>query len=166
QALKHFQLALKSYIQLGNPREAARTNVLIGRVYEEQGKVPEARRLFQNASAEFQKLSDHVNEAVTFFALGKLELKSNNLDRAEEHLRRSIDVTEQIRGVTRSGDLTTAMSGTVSDRYESYIDCLMRKHAKQPEQGFAARAFETSELGRARTLAELLRSERLTIKTL
>ena len=166
RALEHFQLALKSYIQLGNPREAARANVLIGRVYEEQGRVGEARRLFQNASGEFQKLTDRVNEAVVFFALGKLELRLNNLDRAEEHLKRSIEITEQIRGVTRSGDLTTAMSGTVSDRYESYIDCLMRKHAKQPEQGFAARAFETSELGRARTLAELLRSRQTGLTSL
>jgi CHAT domain-containing protein len=82
----------------------------------------------------------------------------NNLDRAEEYLRRSIEMTEEIRGATTSGDLTTAISATVSDRYDSYIDCLMRKHAKQPDLGFAARAFETSELARARTLAALLRS--------
>ena len=166
RALEYLQLALKSYTELGFQREAARTNVLVGRVYEEQGKVAEARRLFQNASGDFNKLSDRVNEAVALFALGKLELRSNNLDRAEEHLKRSIEITEQIRGVTRSGDLTTAMSGTVSDRYESYVDCLMRKHARQPEQGFAARAFETSELGRARTLAGLLRSRQTGLTSL
>ena len=166
RALEYLQLALKSYLQLGFQRETARTNVLIGRVYEEQGRVAEARRLFQNASGDFNKLSDRVNEAVALFALGKLELRSNNLDRAEEHLKRSIEITEQIRGVTRSGDLTTAMSSTVSDRYESYVDCLMRKHARQPQQGFAARAFETSELGRARTLAGLLRSRQTGLTSL
>ena len=34
----------------------------------------------------------------------------------------------------------------------------MRKHDAQPAQGFAVRAFETSEVSRARSLAELLRA--------
>jgi CHAT domain-containing protein len=158
RALEYFTRALGLYTQLGNPREVARTKVLIGRVYEQQGKVGESRQLLLSATEAFGKLSDHINEAVALFAIGRLELRLNNLDSAEEYLRRSIEVTENIRAVTRSGDLTTAMSGTVSDRYETYIDCLMRKHAQQPDKGFAARAFETSELARARTLAELLRA--------
>src|SRR5262249_338354 len=107
-----------------------------------------------------------VNEAVALFALGELELRVNNLDLAEDYLRRSIEVTEEIRGATTSGDLTTGVSATVSDRYDSYIDCLMRKHAKQPDRGFAARAFETRELARARTLALLLRSKQTGLASL
>jgi CHAT domain-containing protein len=42
----------------------------------------------------------------------------------------------------------------------------MRKHAKQPELGFAARAFETNELARARTLATLLRSKQTGLTSL
>jgi len=42
----------------------------------------------------------------------------------------------------------------------------MRKHAKQPELGFAARAFETNELARARTLATLLRSKQTGLASL
>lgn len=103
RALEFLQLALESYVQLQNLREVARTKVLIGRVYEEQGKGNEARRLLLDASSTLTKISDHVNEAVALFALGHLELKADNLDRAEEYLRRSIDVTEEIRGATTSG---------------------------------------------------------------
>jgi hypothetical protein len=42
----------------------------------------------------------------------------------------------------------------------------MRKHAKQPELGFGARAFETNELARARTLATLLRSKQTGLASL
>ena len=166
RALEHLRLALQLYTELQNLREIARTKVLIGRIYDDQGKTSEARRLLLDGAAQLEKLSDDVNEAVAFFALGQLELGLNNLDRAEEYLRRSIEVTEQIRGATTSGDLTTAMSATVSDRYDSYIDCLMRKHAKQPGAGFAVRAFETSELARARTLASWLRSKQTGLASL
>jgi CHAT domain-containing protein len=166
RALEYLKLALAAYMQLGNLREAARTRVLMGRIYDSQGKTGEARRLLLDGTAGLERLSDHLNQAVAYFALGRLELKLNNLDRAEDYLRRSIEMTEAIRGATTSGDLTTAISATVSDRYESYVDCLMRKHAKQPELGFAARAFETNELARARTLATLLRSKQTGLTSL
>lgn len=166
RALEHLRSALQSYTELESLREVARTKVLIGRIYDDQGKTGASRRLLLEGAAQLEKLSDHVNEAVAFFALGQLELGLNNLDRAEEYLRRSIEVTEQIRGATTSGDLTTAMSATVSDRYDSYVDCLMRQHAKQPEAGFAVRAFETSELARARTLASWLRSKQTGLASL
>jgi CHAT domain-containing protein len=166
RALEYLKSALASYIQLKNRREEARTRVLIGRIYERQGKTSEARRLLLEGTAALERMSDHVNEAVAFFALGQLELRLNNLDRAEEYLRRSIEMTEAIRGATTSGDLTTAMSATVSDRYDSYVDCLMRRHAQQPDRGFATRAFETNELARARTLATLLRSKQTGLASL
>lgn len=166
RALEYLQSALKSFIQLQNLREVARTKILIGTVYEGQGKVNEGRRFLSDASSMLTKLSDHVNEAVAFFALGHLELRAKNLDRAEEYLRRSIEVTEQIRGATTSEDLSTSISATVSDRYEAYIDCLMLKHAQHPDKGFAVRAFETSELARARTLARFLRTRQTGLASL
>jgi CHAT domain-containing protein len=166
RALEYLETALRSYVELKNVREVAWVKVLIARVYEVQGKVSEARRLLLDASSALTKLSDHTNEAVAYFALGHLELKANNLDRAEEYLRRSIEVTEQIRGAATSGDLSTSISATVSDRYEAYIDCLMLKHARQPDKGFAARAFEASELARARTLAKFLRARQTGLASL
>jgi CHAT domain-containing protein len=56
-----------------------------------------------------------------------------------------------------------AFSANVHERYEAYIECLMRKHKLQPAQGFDVLAFEASELARARSLAELLRDTQTTI---
>ncbi len=157
-SLRHFELAIDVYTQIGNPREAASTRALIGQLYEQQGKTEKARYLFQTALAEFSKLADRVNQSAALYALGRLELKSNNLDLAESYLRQSIDVTENIRRVSTSGDLVAAFSATVHDRYESYIECLMRKSLTQTSGDLVVRAFETSELARARSLAELLRT--------
>ena len=157
-SLRHFELAINLYTQIGNPMEAARTRALMGQLYERQGKIGKARDFFQSALAEFSKLADRVNQSAALYALGQLELKSNNLDLAENYLRQSIEVTENIRRVSTSSDLMAAFSATVHDRYESYIECLMRKSLTQTSKGLVVRAFETSELARARSLTELLRT--------
>lgn len=157
-SLRHFELALNLYTEIGNPREAARTLALMGQLYEQQGKVEKARHSFQTALAEFSKLADRVNQSAALYVLGRLELKNNNLNLAENYLRQSIEVTENIRRVSTSGDLMATFSATVHDRYESYIDCLMRKSPTQNSQSHVVRAFETSELARGRSLTELLRT--------
>ncbi len=151
-ALRDFEIALTLYEQVGSTREAASMLALMGQVYQRQGQVEKAREYYQNALKSFLQLSDLVNQSATLYALGSLELDRKNLDQAEDYLRRSIDVTEDIWRVSDSRDLTAAFSASVHDRYENYIDCIMRK----PSESLAIRAFEISELARGRSLAELL----------
>lgn len=157
-ALRHFEVALSLYTEVANPMEAARVRALIGQVYQQQGKIEKARQYYQGALATFRSLSDAVNQSATLYALGSLELKQNNLDAAEDYLSQSINITEDMRRVSSSQDLTAAFSASVHDRYERYIECLMRKHQQEPQRGFAVSAFETSELALGRSLAELLRA--------
>jgi CHAT domain-containing protein len=156
-ALSHFQSALAGYAKAGNLMERSRTQALMGQVYQQQGKFDRARSKYQMALNSFRTLADRINESATLHALGSLELQQNQLDPAENYLRQSIDVTENIRRASTSKDLTAAFSATVNERYQTYIECLMRKHREHPDQGFAVRAFQTSEQARARSLAELLR---------
>ncbi len=157
-ALQHLQAALPVYTRAFNPREAARVQALLGQIAEHQSRPERARRYYQLALKTFDKLSDRVNQAAVYYALGQLELKKRNYDAAEGYLRQSIDATENIRRVSTNSDLTAAFSATVYERCEKYIECLMRKHEAQPAQGFAVRAFEINESAGARSLAELLRA--------
>jgi CHAT domain-containing protein len=156
-ALNHFQSALDGYSSTKNIREAERVRALIGRVYQQQGKWQKAREDYQTALATFRRLADRVNESATLYAMGTLELQENNLDKAAEYLQQSVDITEEMRRVSSRGDLTAAFSDTVYDRYETYIECLMRKHLANPTQRYDVRAFELSESARGRSLADLLR---------
>ncbi|HMG72143.1 MAG TPA: CHAT domain-containing protein [Pyrinomonadaceae bacterium] len=157
-AFPHLQSALDVYVSTTNPKEEAQVRALMGQIYQQQGQLARARQSYEQALGIFTKLSDRVNQAAVYFAVGRLELKNNNYDMAENYLRHSIDVTENLRRVSTSRDLTTAFSATVHDRYESYVECLMHKHRAQPAQSFNVKAFEMSEQGRGRALAELLRS--------
>lgn len=156
-ALKHLETALNLYSDAENPMETARTRALIGQVYENSGRLAEAREFYQQALRRFDSHSDRVNQSATLFALGRLEMKSGNYETAESHLRQSIEVTENMRRMSTSRDLTAAFSATVHDRYEQYIQCLMRNHRDPLSMSRVVQAFERSESARARSLAELLR---------
>jgi len=155
-AERHFALAFDLYTDASNTMEAARVRALTARVYEQRGKVRDARGRYLRSLETFRALSDQVNESATLYALGSLELRQNNLDLAEDYLIQSIGITEDMRRVSTSRDLTAAFSASVHDRYEKYVECLMRKHGASPNRGFAALAFEVSERARARSLAQLL----------
>lgn len=155
-ALTHFQSALEGYEKAGNIMERSRTLALMGQVYQGQGDLEKAWNNYETAIKMFRTLADHVNGSATLYAMGSLKLRENDLNAAESYLQQSIDVTENLRRVSTSSDLAIAFSATVHDRYDTYIECLMRKHYANPTGRLAVRAFETSELARGRSLAELL----------
>jgi CHAT domain-containing protein len=158
-ALQYLKPLASLYTESGNNGDAAHAKALTGQVYEQLGDRKRARANYLEAAQIFSgpALNDRVRTAAVRFALGRLELNENNYDAAESYLRESIKTTEDIRSDLKSRMLAEAFSASVHERYEAYIDCLMRQHSQNPTQGFAARAFEASELARARSLAELLR---------
>lgn len=157
-ALEELEKSLDVYTRASNPRETARAWGLIGEIHQQQGRMEPAREYYQKALNVFVKLSDNLNQAAVLYALGRLELETGNYDPAENYLRQSIAITENVRRVSTSRDLMAAFSATVYARYQAYADCLMRKHEAQPDRGFDVTAFESSELARGRSLAELLRA--------
>ncbi|HWS99288.1 MAG TPA: CHAT domain-containing protein [Pyrinomonadaceae bacterium] len=157
-ALQNLQSALAVYTNAVNPKEAARVRGLLGQLAEQSGQLGKARQHYRQALDDFTRLSDRLNQAALYYALGRLELRERKYDAATEYLKQSIETTENIRRVSTSRDLTAAFSATVYERYEKYIECLMRRHEARPEEGLAVQAFETSELARSRSLAELLRA--------
>jgi CHAT domain-containing protein len=156
-ALQHYRLATTAYEQAHLSMEFGRTTVLIGQVYQAQGAPDQARKKYLQALEIFNKLSDKLNVSAILYVMGTLELEQSRLDLAQEYLRRSLGDTESLRRNSTSADLTAAFSATVYERYEKYAECLMRQDQANPNAGYAARAFEISEKGRGRSLAELLR---------
>ena len=157
-ALQHYQAALEVFERTKYPMEAARVVALIGQLYQQQGAYTKAGTNYRKALSAFRKLSDQVNESATLYALGVLELKQNRVDAAQEYLWQSINITENMRRVSTSVDLTAAFSARIHQRYEKYIDCLMRKYKSSGSKDFAIEAFRTSESAKARSLTELLRA--------
>ena len=164
-ALKHLLPPLAFYEAKNKQGDAAEMRALMGQVYQRQGKQELARANYQAALKYFRDGDAPVEKAAVAFALGRLELNERNYDAAENDLKESIETTENIRSDLNSRMLATAFSASVHERYETYIDCLIRKHKQQPSQGLELRAFQASELARARSLAALLRDTQTQIVT-
>jgi len=165
-----YPLALKYLLPLPASYEhrksyAAQVKVLIGEVYQRQEETELARSEFEAALQDFREADDPVRKAAVAFALGRLELNQDNYDAAENYLKESIETTEGIRSDLNSRMLATAFSASVHDRYESYIECLMRKNKQQPGHGLELQAFQASELVRARSLAALLHETQTKLMT-
>ena len=171
-AMGQYDLALKSLLPIpaywqhkGHDADAAQVMALLGEVYQRQGKVELARSNYQGALKNFREVAAPVKKAAVAFALGRLELNERNYDAAENYLKESIDTTEDIQSDLSSRMLATAFSASVHDRYETYIECLMRKDKQQPARSLEQQAFEASELARARSLAAMLRARQTKIVT-
>jgi CHAT domain-containing protein len=157
-ALQALQFALEIYVRAGNPMETARVQGLIGQVFEQQGQFARARQNYLKALETFTRISDPLNEATVYHLLGRLTLTNGKHKEAEDYLLRSIAITEKINRISSSRDLNIAFYGSIYDRYQTYVDCLMSKYRMTPTSDLLVRAFETSETARARSLAEFLRT--------
>jgi CHAT domain-containing protein len=162
-ALEHLQPSLTVYKKKRNRQGEAQVEAWRGQVYQHQGLTGRARESYLAASRIFQEIPDQVKDAAVRFALGRLELSNGNYDAAESYLRDSIENTEKTRRDLSSRVFAAAFSANVHERYQAYIECLIRKHNSQPSKGLDVLAFEASELARARSLAELLRETRTTV---
>ncbi|HEY0763193.1 MAG TPA: CHAT domain-containing tetratricopeptide repeat protein [Pyrinomonadaceae bacterium] len=162
KALQHYQWALSRY-GTSNPMEAARTTALVGQVHQLQGRLPQARQQYVRVLSAFRRLGDQLNESATLYALGRLELEANRLDIAEDYLNKSIQATENIRRVSTSNDLAAAFSASVHDRYQSFVECLLRKQQLHPSAEVLREAFEKTEFARGRSLIEFLNATQTNI---
>ena len=161
-ALKHLQPSLAVYKKKKNRQGEAQVQAWLGQIYQQQGLISRARESYLAASRIFQEIPDQVKNASVRFTLGRLEFKDGNYEAAEGYLKESIENTETIRHDLSTRVFASAFSASVHERYEAYIECLMRKHKAQPSKGLDVLAFEASELARARALSELLRETRTT----
>ena len=159
-AAQQFSEAIALYEQGGRGREWARAQTFLGQTRYLLGDLAAAEKSYHEALQVFRSTEDYTNEAALCFGLGKLELEQKNLDAAGDYLKRSIDLTEQLRENAPSKELRSSFLDSVHDRYETYVELLMRRHAARPGEGFDVAGFEASELGRARSLVDSIRDHR------
>ena len=155
-ARPEFLSAIEYFTKSKSPRPLARAQIYLGNTEQALGNTNGAVAAYTNALGHFQTNLDYTNEAVARFGLGKLELQSGQLDKAETNLRRSIELTERLREYASSKDLRSSFLGSVHDRYQTYVELLMTRSSKERDHELAIRAFEVNESGRARALVDSL----------
>lgn len=159
QAHHEFRVAIALYERTGNRRPWARAQTFLGQTEYLQGSLDSASVSYGKALRFFKerKVQDYTNEAALSFGLGKLALRQQKLEEAGNYLQRSIALTELLRENASSKELRSSFLASVHDRYETYVEWLMQRDAKEPGKKFDILAFEASERGRARSLLDSLK---------
>lgn len=126
----------------------------IGSVLERRGNILAARDMYLKSIDISRDISDRFAEAETLYLLARLERNRNNNLEAIELVRSSLDVTESLYSDVASSQLKASFHSSVFDRYELYINLLMRMERATPGEGFSLEALRVCERARARNLLE------------
>ncbi len=156
QARLDFLNAITYFIKSKSYRPLALANMYLGQTEHLLGNLAGADQAYGTALSFFTKKSDYTHEAALRFGLGKLALEQGRLDKAQENLSRSIQLTENLRENASSNDLRSSFLDSVHDRYETYVEWLMTVYARDRNPRYAVDAFEAAEAGRARALLDSL----------
>jgi len=160
-ALAQFGAALEIYRQLGNRRSQAYVLNDIGHIYLSVGDLPKSLASYQQALPLMRETGDRHGEALTLFNFARVERERGNLTAALSLVEDSIALSESMRTMIRNSQLQTSYFASVHQRYELYIDLLMRLHTQHPDKGYAVAALVASERARARSLLDSLLKEKL-----
>jgi len=145
-------------------RPAARAQSYLGQTEYLLGNFTAASKAYEKALTFFESIVDYTNEAALRYGLGKLALQQRRFDEAEKQLKRSIELTKQLRENAASKDLRSSFLASVHGRYEAYVELLMTRFAGTGNRDLEIQAFEASESGRALALLDSLRSRQKEIR--
>jgi CHAT domain-containing protein/tetratricopeptide (TPR) repeat protein len=149
---------------LHHPRAQAYALARLGRLDLRIGKVADAWENQQAALSLMRQAGDKTGEGLVRYDLARLKQHRGDIEGALADITRIITESDGRRAELVSGDLRTAYFASTYRNYELLIDLRMQKHALEPAKGYDAAAFEASELGRSRTLKDMLSQARADLK--
>ncbi|HKF44802.1 MAG TPA: CHAT domain-containing tetratricopeptide repeat protein [Thermoanaerobaculia bacterium] len=145
----------------GDVSGEAATLLNLGRGHVELGRPEQAREEWEEAIAISRRSGDRRVEALALAEISRLQLSLGDLDAAREAVGRSVELLESIRGELAEPALRRSFLSSEQGPYEIAVDVLLRLDERRPDAGFRALAFQASERGRARALAEAIAQGRL-----
>jgi CHAT domain-containing protein len=165
QAIDFPQQALSIARKFGDLRFEYLALKTIGDIYENIGQPQQALDYLQQALPISRELNDRIGEARILHKLARIQRTLDDQPAALQNIQAAITIVEDIRGQLIDPDARTTYFSTVQDYYKLQIDLLMELHQQNPDQGYAAQAFNVTERSKARTLLELLAESRADIRT-
>ena len=165
RALEYHDQALHLFEAISNLQQQTTSLRLVGQVYSSLGNNEKALNYFQRALSLVRSLRDQSNEAATLLALARVERDLGQLKEARREIEAALGILESLSARVTRLDWRASYLGTKHEYYEFYIDLLMSMAARQPNEGFAAQAFEVSERARARSLMESLAGTRVDLQS-
>jgi len=141
---------------LQHPRVQAYCLTRLGALYLRLNKPNEARSQQDAALSLMKQAEDQAGEELILYNIARLKQYRGEIDSALTDTRHMIQVADAQRAEVLSSDLKASYFGAIHRNYELLVDLLMQQHNREPRGGHDIAALEASELGRARSLSEML----------
>ncbi len=156
EALADYSQALKIFQKYKNKKGIALLSQRLGEAFSKSGENLKAIENLNSALQINREIKDKFAEAETLYQLAKVDASSGDDKNSLNSIENSILLTENLNSDILNTKLKTTYFSSVFDRYEIYINRLMKNHREQSAEEFAVRALQASEKSRARSLLETL----------
>ncbi len=157
KAHDHCQKALQSARRIGQRRAEAVTLTTLGQVYTAIGRRPEAQAALTQAQALNAAMGFKRDQPATALRLAQLARAQGDVAEALRQVEQALSGIDELRaGMPPGSDMRATFVANWSEAQAFRLDLLMQMHERQPQAGYATRAFDAAENGRARSLIELM----------
>jgi len=155
-ANNYYNKSLKYFLNNNSKREIAFIYEKLGQIAKLQNKNNNSKMFFQLSLELNRKIQNKFGESENLFNLAKIDLIENKTTEALNKNKESINLTENLYSEVANANLKRKYFSKVFDRYELYINLLMKLHRQYPGQGFDLQALQATEKSRARSMLEKL----------
>lgn len=164
-AQRNFNEALTIFRSAGNRAGEARVLLNLGLSMRASGQTSQALEHLKQALRSSRALSVPGDEARVLLNIARAERDVGKPDDAIRSVEMAIRILESLRSRVPGQHLQTSFATAAKDSYDFHIDLLMQANGRKPDQDQIAKAFETSERSRARSLLESLIESKAEIQT-
>ncbi len=155
-AQRHFNEALTIFRTAGNRAGEARVLLNLGLSMRGSGHASQALDQLKQALGSSRLLSVPGEEAKILLNIARAERDLGKPEDAIRSVERAIQILESLRSTVPGQHLQTSFATVTKDSYDLHIDLLMQANGGRPSQDQIAKAFDTGERSRARSLLESL----------
>lgn len=152
----HYQNSLNSFAAIREKKQ-------VGLIYDQIGEFHAVEKDFANSYSAFQKALE-IHQQVknsfamsqTYYNLAKIHNLAGKEEESLQSITKSVELTETLYSEMLNAKLRSTYFSSIFDRYELYINLLMKKQKQLPSENYLLQALQASEKSRARAMLETL----------
>lgn len=153
-AVKRYKLAKKGYDE--EEISLARVENSMALAFEKLDDPATAKSLIENAVVTNERTRNPTELARNHYDLARLAVIRGDVRTAENHILKSLEITERLHSGIDSSSLRTSFFSRVVDRYHLYRSLLMSGKASDDPLRDRTKALAVVEQSRARTFRDIL----------
>ena len=163
-AVTHATRAVARFREIEYPNGEALALIAAAKAQLALGRHEEADESARLAAQAARAIGNPNDEGDALHVGARVAIARGRLDEARTRLEGALACVEQVRRNLAGTQLRASLTSYNHEVYEQHVDVLMALHAAQPDAGFAVKAFESSELSRARSLLDVLATSAIDVR--